>query len=57
MSLSKAIQKAKDTCNLIGKDVEIYSVMYRYKAIRELDDEAFEAVYDEIAEYLGFNRW
>lgn len=56
MSKEKAVQKAFDTCNLIGEDVNIYDVMYRYKSIRELPEEEFEEVYEEIAERLGF-KW
>ncbi|MCR5450892.1 MAG: hypothetical protein K6F23_16005 [Solobacterium sp.] len=54
MPLEKAIRRCIDRCNLIGENVEIYSIMYQYKAIRELPDEEFEAVYDEIAGALGF---
>lgn len=54
MSLEKAIQRAFDRCNLEGEDCEIYNILYQYKAIRELPQEEFEAVYDQIAEDLGF---
>lgn len=54
MSLEKAIQRAFDRCNLEGEDCEIYNILYQYKAIRELPKEEFEAVYDQIAEDLGF---
>lgn len=56
ITLEQAKQRVFDRCNLIGEDAEIYDVMYKYKAIRELPDAEFEAVYDEIAEQLGFCR-
>lgn len=56
MKLEKAIDRAFDTCNIIGDDVEIWAVMYRYKAIRDLPDDEAEKVYNEIAERLGFCR-
>ena len=54
MTLEKAIRKCIDRCNLDGENCDIYERMYQYKAIRELPDEEFEKVYDEIAEALGF---
>lgn len=54
MPLEKAIQRCIDRCNLIGEDADIYSIMYQYKAIRELPDDELEAVYDRIAKTLGF---
>lgn len=56
MTLEQAKQKAFDRCNLIGEDCDIYSVLYRYKAIRDLPDEQIDQIYDEIAENLGF-KW
>lgn len=56
MTLERAKQKTLDTCNLIGEDVDIYKVMYRYKAIRELDPESIDQIYDEMAEALGFTK-
>ena len=56
MKLETAIQKCFDRCNLIGEDVDIISIMYQYKAIRELPEEQFDEVYDQIAEDLGF-KW
>lgn len=55
MKLEQAIQRCFDRCNLEGENVDIYKYMYQYKAIRELDDDDFEAVYDELAKRLGFN--
>ena len=56
MSLEKAIQKAFDRCNLIGDDCDIYSILYQYKAIRDLPDDQIDRIYDQIAEDLGFCR-
>lgn len=56
MKLEKAIQKAFDRCNLIGEDCDIFSVLYQYKAIRDLPDEEIDKIYYEIAEALGFCR-
>ena len=54
MSLDKAVDRCFDRCNLIGEDCDVIAVMYKYKAIRELTQEQFDAVYDEIVERLGF---
>lgn len=54
MQLETAKQKAFDRCNPIGEECDIYAVLYRYKAIRELPDEQIDKIYDEIAEKLGF---
>lgn len=56
MTLEQAKQRAFDRCNLIEGDCEIYAVLYRYKAIRDLPDEEIDKIYDEIAEKLGFYR-
>ena len=56
MSLEKAIQKAFDRCNLIGDDCDIYSILYQYKAIRDLPDDQIDRIYDQMAEDLGFCR-
>lgn len=53
MKLEAAIQKAFDRCNLIGDNVDIYAVLYRYKAIRELDPDRIDQIYEEIADNLG----
>lgn len=55
--LNAAIEKAIDRCNLIGSDVEIYRILYQYKAIRELPDEQIDEIYDRVARSLGFTRW
>ena len=53
MKLEKAIQRAFDRCNLIGDEVDIYAVLYSYKAIAALDQEDIEKIYEEIADNLG----
>ena len=54
MKLEKAIQRCFDKCNLIGENCDVITVMYQYKAIRELQKEQFDAIYDELVERLGF---
>lgn len=55
MTLERAVQRCFDRCNLVGgDDLEIYHYMYQYKAIRELPEDQFEALYDELAERLGY---
>ena len=56
MTLEKAIDRCFDSCNLDsdGESMDIYKHMYRYKAIRELPDDQFDQVYDELSERLGF---
>lgn len=58
MSLENAIQRATDMANCSGVDesIDIYQFMNRYKAIRDLPDNQYEEVYDEIAFRLGFRR-
>ena len=54
MKLETAIERAFDRCNLIGEGVDIYKVLYSYKAIRDLDDAEIDKIYDDIAKGLGF---
>ena len=54
MKLEKAKDRCFDRCNLIGSDCDVIQIMYQYKAIRELSQEQFDEVYDEIVERLGF---
>lgn len=54
LGLKKAIERAFDKCNLIGEDVDIYEILYSYKAIAELPDEEVDKIYDLIAEGIGF---
>lgn len=56
MSLEKALQRAFDRCNLIGENCDIYSVLYQYKAIRELPEDRLDEIYREFAKALGFCR-
>lgn len=56
MRKDTAIERAFDACNLIGENVDILQVMYRYKALRELPDEEIDQIYDEIADRLGFHQ-
>lgn len=53
MKLDKAIDKCFDKCNLIGEEVDIFEVMMKYKAIRDVPDQ-WDAIYDDIAFRLGF---
>lgn len=54
MKLDRAIERCFNRCNLIGEDCDVIAVMYQYKAIRELPQAQFDAVYDELVERLGF---
>lgn len=54
LTLEKAIERATDRINLIGSGCDVYSVLYQYKAIRELDDKKIEEIYDWIVHVLGF---
>ena len=54
--LSTAVERAFNKANLIGENVDLYDVMYSYKAIEALNDNDFDAVYDYLAERLGFFR-
>ncbi len=56
MKLERAIERCFDRCNLAGMDCDIIHFMYQYKAIRELPEEKFDEVYDQIATDLGFRR-
>ena len=51
MDLETAIQRATDMANCSGDDgsIDIYKYMNRYKAIRNLPNDKYEAVYDEIS--------
>jgi len=54
MTVEKAKQKAFDKANLIGEDVDLWKLIYSYKALRELPDEEQEKIYNELADGLGF---
>lgn len=45
------LQAARD-----GESVEIYRIMYQYKAIRDLPPREFEGVYEDLCRRLGFWR-
>ena len=52
LSLEKAKQRAFDRCNLAGESVDIYAILYQYKAIRGLGDDEIEKIYEEFANGL-----
>ena len=54
MTLEKAIERCFDRCNIDGADCDIIKRMYQYKAIRDLSEPEFDAVYNDLAERLGF---
>lgn len=57
MTLTKdqAIERAFDACNLLGgESLDIYAVLYRYKALRNLPKNELDEIYEQIAERLGF---
>lgn len=54
MKLEKAIDRCFDRCNLIGDNCDVIEIMYKYKEIRELPQDQFDAVYDQIVKGLGF---
>ena len=56
MTKQQAIERAFDRCNLIGENVDILQVIYRYKALRDLPDEEIDQIYDDIADRLGFHQ-
>lgn len=54
MKLENAIERCFNRCNLAGSDCDIIKYMYQYKAIRELPEEEFDRVYEDLADRLGF---
>lgn len=54
MKLDKAIERVIDRCNLIGESVDVYEIMFQYKAIRELESSEIDNIYDEVVKCLGF---
>ena len=54
MKLENAIERAIDRINLIGEECDVYSVLYSYKAIRNLPQEEIEKIYDHVVKVLGF---
>lgn len=49
--LQKVVDKAFDKANLMNEP-DIYKALYSYKAIRELEDEKIELLYDYLSERL-----
>ncbi|MBO5921735.1 MAG: hypothetical protein J6S92_05455 [Oscillospiraceae bacterium] len=56
MTKEKAIERVFDRCNLIGENVDILEIMYKYKAIRDLPEDEIDRIYDDIADRLGFHQ-
>ena len=60
MTKAAAIERAFDRANLQaeidGESVEIYRIMYQYKALRDLPDQEFDQVYEDLSRRLGFWR-
>ena len=54
MSLDKAVDRVIDRINLVGDECDVYSILYQYKAIRELPDEEVDKIYDHVVKVLGF---
>lgn len=54
--ITKWIEKAFDKANLQGEDVDLWEIIYSYKAFQNLTDEQQEELYDYLAERLGFTR-
>ncbi len=54
MSLEKSIQRCFDRCNLIGTDCDVWGMMMKYKAIRDLPDAEQDQIYDDLVHDLGF---
>ena len=52
--IETAVERAFRKANLIGEDVDLYEVMYSYKALQNLPQEEIEVIYDYLAERLGF---
>ncbi len=54
MSLDRVVDRAIDRINLIGDECDVYSILYQYKAIRELPEEEVDKIYDYVVKVLGF---
>lgn len=56
MKLNKeqAIERAFNKANLIGDDVDLYSVINSYSVLRVLSDNEKDEIYDYLAYRLGF---
>lgn len=53
-AVEKAVEKAFNRLNIIGTDADIYSVLYSYKALRELSESELDEIYNELVRRLGF---
>lgn len=58
LSIENAIERVYDYCNLnIGEDDDcIYKSIYKYKVLRELEQERIDEIYDEISSRLGLMK-
>lgn len=56
LTFESAIERAFDKANLIGENVNLYSVINSYKVLRELPDDVKDKIYDMLAYRLGFAR-
>ena len=54
LTLEQTIERIFRRCNLEGESVDIWKYLYSYKATRDLPEADLEAIYDEVAERLGF---
>lgn len=53
--LNKWIERAYNYCNLNSYDDDcIYKAIYKYKALRELNDNDIETIYNILRDRLGF---
>lgn len=59
MRLEQAVQRCFDRCNLAAdaESLDVWGMMMRYKAIRELPAGQQEEIYDEITAGLFGRRW
>ena len=53
-SLDRALERAFNRCNLEGENCDVWGVLMRYKAIRELPEAEIDKIYDQIVTGLGF---
>lgn len=53
-NIKRSIDFAYNKCNLYGSDVDVYSVIRRYKNLNELDEESIDEIYDYIVKGLCF---
>ena len=52
--LDDATERAFNRCNLEGENCDVWGVLMRYKAIRELPEAEIDKIYDQIVTGLGF---